>query len=123
MRRKPPKSGSAAAMHRSPWPRSSGPSERLIAPPPPPTAALYTYAGGVSFRRGDGVGTYLPPAHAGILFLHSSVACIRASVYSRIASRFFCSSAVSGGILPSGGSTIIEVRLPVRRCEVKTAEL
>ena len=85
-------------MHRSPWPRSSGPSERLIAPPPPPTAALKTYDGGVSARRGDG-GPYLPPAQAGSLFLHSSVACMRASVYSRISFRFFCSSGVIGGTL------------------------
>src|SRR5580658_10149848 len=32
-----------------------------------------------------------------------------------------CAPATSGGILPSGGSMIIEVRLPVFRTELKTA--
>src|SRR6266567_3277375 len=102
MRRNPPKSGRAALMHRSLWPRSSGPSERLITPPDVPTIAPVKYSGGASNRLGEG-GPYFPPAHAGSLFLHTSVACRRASVYSSSRLLRCCASGVRGGILPSGG--------------------
>ena len=49
------------------------------------------------------------------------MACKSASRYSRSVSIFFCASGVSGGILPSGGSTTSEVRRPVGLTDMNTA--
>ena len=57
------------------------------------------------------------------LGLPPEVPCNNASRYSFLSAILFCASAVSGGIRPSGGSMIIDVRRPVRRCDVKTAAL
>ena len=83
-------------MHRSLWPRSSGPSERLITPPEVPTIAPVKYSGGVSDRLGEG-GPYFPSAQAGSLFLHTSVACRRASVYASNRLLRCCASGVPAG--------------------------
>ena len=64
-------------------------------------------------RRGDGTGSYFPPAQAGNLFLHVSVDCNKARRNSRSAAAIFWASAVSCGMRPLAGSTIIDVRMPV----------
>ena len=92
------------------------------AAPPAASGACTSVVGGVSARRGDRRSVF-PPAQPCRLFLHTSVGWSSASWNSRISARFFCASGVSGGIFPSGGSTISEVRRPVGLCVVKMASL
>src|SRR5262249_21118598 len=101
-----PNSGSPPVRQRSFGQWSSGPSSRLMG------ARLQRGAG--SERRGEGIGSYLPPAQARDLFLQVSVDCNRARLNSRSAAAIFWASGVSDGIRPSGGSTIFEVRAPTR---------
>src|SRR5215471_9092752 len=108
----PPNSGRPGVKQRSDTAPSSGPSWRFM------RAVLYR--GGGSARRGEGVGSYLPPLQVGYLILQVSVACIRVRRNSRSAAAVFRASGVSGGIRPSGGSTISDVRAPVRFLDKNT---
>src|SRR5262249_37174150 len=62
-----------------------------------------------------------PPLHVTYLILHVSVACIRARRNSWSIALIFRASSVSDGIRPLGGSTIIEVRAPVRLWDLNTS--
>src|SRR5258705_12229551 len=103
-----PNSGSPLRRQRSDNPSSSGPSLRLRRATLPAR-----YRGGGSENRGEGVGSYLPPAHTGSLFLHALVDCSSARKNSRSAAAARWARGVCGGTRPLGGSTIIDVRAPV----------
>src|SRR5580704_1408397 len=111
----PPNSGRPPVRQRSGSELSSGPSFRLM--------RAITYRGGASERRGEVDGSYFPPAHPGRFFLQVSVDCSSARRKSRSADDVFWASGVDGGKRPLGGSTIFDVRAPVRFVEKNVAAL
>src|SRR5260370_7248428 len=90
---------------------SAGPSGGLM--------ARVLERGVLSANRGEGVGSYLPPAQ-----LRSSILQVlgdrnRARRNSRSAAAIFCASGVNCGIRPSGGSIIRDVRTPACFLDMK----
>ena len=92
---------------------SSGPLCRFIRPVLYPIEAPRPCAPRVSDH-------HFPPAHAVELFLHVSVACSSATRKARSAAARSVASGVIDGTRPSGGSTMSDVRRPVRFIDMKS---
>jgi hypothetical protein len=71
--------------------------------------------GGGSLRRGETGPGVTPKQAMSCERLHASTDCMSASMNWRMSRIRVCTAAVSGGIRPSGGSTMSDVRGPIGR--------